>query len=654
MYTITPSTATDSNYAVSFVTNTFAITATALTVTADAGQTKTYGTTEPTLTYTITGFANGDVEADLDAPVSIARVAGENVGMYTITPSTATDSNYAVSFVTDTFAITATALTVTADAGQTKTYGTTEPTLTYTITGFANGDVEADLDAPVSIARVAGENVGTYTITPSTATDSNYAVSFVTDTFAITATAITVTVAANNKNYDGTTAATVGTTSLTGVEPGDDVSIDGVPSAFNFATANVNTGITITATGNYTITGTDAGNYSVAQPTNLSADITEKELTITGLTGNDKVFDGTTIASASGTANLSGIFAGDVITLGGSPVYTFATSNIGTGITITTTGYTISGGDSGNYTLTQPTLSANISGDTLTLEDLSVTDATCNGSTDGSVVATVSGGSAPYSYQWSTGQTTTENFLNNLEGGNYSVTIVDALNNSVMQNFTIAEGTSLEATVTVGATVYLGYAATASISVKTITGGSAPYTYEWNTGETTQSIEVSPTETTTYTVTITDANGCSTTADAIVNVVDVRCGHHGHHNKVKVCHKGGRTICIPWWAVRWHLWHGDTLGGCDSDPNEVQITNLKVYPNPFKRHLHIKFNSTMDADVDFTVFNNRGKKVFQRTLSITEGDTKTKLNLSKLRRGYYYLKVVVNGEVKKIRHLIKR
>ncbi|MBL4642447.1 MAG: T9SS type A sorting domain-containing protein [Flavobacteriaceae bacterium] len=223
-----------------------------------------------------------------------------------------------------------------------------------------------------------------------------------------------------------------------------------------------------------------------------------------------------------------------------------------------------------------------------------------------------------------------------------------------MQNFTIAEGTSLEATVTEGATVYLGYAATASISVETITGGSAPYTYEWNTGETTQSIEVSPTETTTYTVTITDANGCSTTADAIVNVVDVRCGHHGHHNKVKICHKGGRTICIPWWAVRWHLWHGDTLGGCDSDPNEVLITNLKVYPNPFKRHLHIKFNSTMDADVDFTVFNHRGKKVFQRTLSITEGDTKTKLNLSRLRRGYYYLKVVVNGEVKKIRHLIKR
>ena len=655
-YTITPAAATDSNYTVSFITNTFAITATALTVTADAGQTKTYGTPDPIVTYTITGFVNGDVEADLDTPVSISRVTGENVGTYTITPAAATDSNYTVSFITNTFAITATALTVTADAGQTKTYGTPDPIITYTITGFVNGDVEADLDTPVSISRVTGENVGTYTITPAAATDLNYTVSFITNTFAITAGTLTLTVNANNKNYDGTTTATTGTASLNGTEAGDDVSIDSVPSAFNFVTENVGTGITVTATGNYTITGTDAGNYAVTQPTNLSANISEKELTITGLTGNDKVFDGTTLASASGTANLAGIFAGDVVALGGSPIYTFATSNIGAGITITTTGYTISGGDSGNYTLTQPTLSANITGDTLTLDDISVTDATCNGATDGAVIATVSGGSAPYSYQWSTGATTTGNFLNNLAGGNYSVTIVDALNNSVMQNFTIAQGTSLDATVTEGATVYLGYApaATTSISVETITGGSAPYTYEWNTGETTQSIEVSPNETTTYTVTITDSNGCSTTADAIVNVIDVRCGHHGHHNKVKVCHKGRRTICVPWWAARWHLKHGDTLGGCDSTTNEVQITNLKVYPNPFKHHLHVKFNSTTDADIDLTVFNNRGKKVFKKTLSITEGTTKTKLNLSRLRRGYYYLKIVVNGEVKKIRHLIKR
>ena len=636
---------------------------TPLTITVAANN-KTYnGTLTATVgAASLMGVSSGD-DVSINGVPSAFNFTSTNVGSgitvnatgnYTITGADA--GKYTLTQPSFSANITAAALTVTADVGQTKTYGATDPILTYTISGFVNGDLEADLDTPVSIARVAGENSGAYTITPSAATDLNYAVSFVTNPFAITTQTLTVTVAANSKNYDGTTAATVGTASLAGVEAGDDISIDGVPSAFNFATKNASNSITVTATGNYTITGTDAGNYSVTQPSNLTADITKKELTITGLTGNDKVFDGTTIASASGIANLSGVFASDIVPLGGSPVYTFATSNIGTGITITTTGYTISGGDSGNYTLVQPVLSATITGDTLTIDDISVTHVTCNGIADGSVVATISGGSAPYSYAWSTGATTTENFLNNLTGGDYSVTIVDALSNSVMQNFTIAEGTPIEATVTQGATVYLGYtpAATATITVETITGGNAPYTYQWNTGETTQSIEVSPTETTTYTVTITDLNGCSTTADALVSVIDVRCGHHGHHNKVKVCHKGRKTICVPWWAARWHLKHGDTLGGCNSDSNEVQITNLKVYPNPFKHHLHVKFNSTMDADVDLTVFNNRGRQVFRKSLSITEGDTKTKLNLSKLRRGYYYLKVVVNGEVKKIRHLIKR
>jgi hypothetical protein len=90
-----------------------------------------YGATDPTLTYSITGFVNGDTEADLDTGVSISRAAGEDVDTYTITPSAAADSNYTVSFVTADFTITAADLTVTADADQTKVYGATDPVLTY-------------------------------------------------------------------------------------------------------------------------------------------------------------------------------------------------------------------------------------------------------------------------------------------------------------------------------------------------------------------------------------------------------------------------------------------------------------------------------------------------------------------------------------------
>ena len=72
--------------------------------------------------------------------------------------------------------------------------------------------------------------------------------------------------------------------------------------------------------------------------------------------------------------------------LGGSPVFTFASANVGTGITITTTGYTISGTDSGNYTLTQPTLSGDITAKELTITGIQEaikhmmhTDATASG-----------------------------------------------------------------------------------------------------------------------------------------------------------------------------------------------------------------------------------------------------------------------------------
>ena len=89
--------------------------------------------------------------------------------------------------------------------------------------------------------------------------------------------------------------------------------------------------------------------------------ITAKELTITGLSGNDKVYDGTTTATVSGTAILNDVETGDEVTLGGTPVFVFDNANVGTGIGITASGYEISGADAGSYYLTAPSgLSADI------------------------------------------------------------------------------------------------------------------------------------------------------------------------------------------------------------------------------------------------------------------------------------------------------
>ena len=208
--------------------------------------------------------------------------------------------------------------------------------------------------------------------------------------------------------------------------------------------------VTVVGTGTTNITASQAGDTNYNSASNIIQEFTidKAVLTITGLTGDNKTYDGTTVASASGTPSLSGVLGFDNVSLNGSPVYTFSSENIGTGIPISTTGYIISGDDSGNYILVQPALSADIIGNAITIVDILTTDVTCNGAADGSAIVNVSGGSVPYSYHWSTGVTTTSNVLNTLSGGTHSVTIFDALNNSVTQNFSINEGVPIEATVT--------------------------------------------------------------------------------------------------------------------------------------------------------------------------------------------------------------
>ena len=352
MNTVTPSGAADSNYSISFVTTTFSITKAPLLVTADSGISKVYGAIDPALTYTITGYVNGNTEGVLDTGVSISRVSGENAGMNTVTPSGAADSNYSISFVTTTFSITKAPLLVTADSGISKVYGAADPDLTYTITGFVSGDIEGDLDTGVSISRVSGENAGMYTVTPSGAADANYSISFVTATFSITPAGLTVTADSGLSKVYGNNDPTL-TYMIIGFVNGD--------TEANLDTPVTNTRAVGEDVGIYTITPSGAAdiNYSISF-VESTFEITPADLIIIGLVGKNKVYDETTVATTTGTAILSGIVSNDGVTLGGSPVFTFESPEPGILIMITTTGYTITGSDSGNYTLTQPTLYADI------------------------------------------------------------------------------------------------------------------------------------------------------------------------------------------------------------------------------------------------------------------------------------------------------
>ncbi|WP_299008047.1 PKD domain-containing protein, partial [uncultured Tenacibaculum sp.] len=129
------------------------------------------------------------------------------------------------------------------------------------------------------------------------------------------------------------------------------------------------------------------------------------------------------------------------------------------------------------------------------------TNVSCNGENDGAADLTVTGGKAPYTYSWNTGASTED--LNSLTIGNYSVTVTDANGCIALANVTITEPLVLSLSL-LGSDLSCG-GSDGAIDL-TVSGGTAPYTYSWNTGDTTE--DLSGLIAGTYTVTVTDANGC--------------------------------------------------------------------------------------------------------------------------------------------------
>ncbi|WP_268037065.1 MBG domain-containing protein, partial [Algoriphagus sp. PAP.12] len=140
------------NYTINFTGADFAITPRTLNITANANQAKVYGSADPVFAYTASNFGNGDNTSILTGALS--RAAGEDVGMYAITIGTLdAGMNYVINFTSADFEIAEKVLNVTADAGQGKVFGTADPTLTYQVTGFENGDDETILTG--ALARAA-------------------------------------------------------------------------------------------------------------------------------------------------------------------------------------------------------------------------------------------------------------------------------------------------------------------------------------------------------------------------------------------------------------------------------------------------------------------------------------------------------------------
>lgn len=237
----------------------------------------------------------------------------------------------------------------------------------------------------------------------------------------------------------------------------------------------------------------------------------------------------------------------------------------------------------------------------------------CAGSL-GSISLNPTGGTPPYSFQWSTGATTPS--LVGLAPGAYGVTIHDATGLCMKKtSVTVNAAAAFSVGLGIDRTVYLGYAPLGCTNLAAaMSGGLPPFAYQWSNGATTSSINACPTVATTYAVTVTDARGCVSTDAAIVNVVDVRCG--SNLNKVLVCHNGS-LICMSQAQAAAHVSHGDKLGSCTgktAEPETGIVTEalelkMTAFPTPATDGLHFRVASPESGVMSLEIFDLKGQRV---------------------------------------------
>ncbi len=154
----------------------------------------------------------------------------------------------------------------------------------------------------------------------------------------------------------------------------------------------------------------------------------------------------------------------------------------------------------------------------------SVINASCFGSTDGSIDISVSGGSPAYSYSWSkNGSPLLANTqdLNGLSFGNYSLTVTDSKGCSVTQSFTITQPNDINIISSVAKTSCAG-TADGIITISSISGGTAPYQYKVNAGGFAAAnlpLNIGGLSSGNYSITVKDSKGCEKSFSIIVGTI---------------------------------------------------------------------------------------------------------------------------------------
>ena len=346
-----------------------------------------------------------------------------------------------------------------------------------------------------------------------------------------------------------------------------DIMVSGGTTPYNFAWSNgANTeDISGLSPNTYCVTVTDANGcvatacQVITQPAQLLASATETNVTCYDF-GNGTV---------------------DLTVSGGTTPYYYSWSNGATTqdlANLAPGNYCVTVTDSHNCmvtlcrTITQPAM-LEVTG--------TVVNPLCYGDMNGSINITVTGGTMPYNYNW--GNQGINEDLMNLGAGTYCVTVTDANGCVATACYTLTQPDELVVEVYTVVNVDCYNNGNGSIDIFVL-GGTTNYTYLWSNGATTQDImNLMPG---TYTVTVTDANGCTATNGATITQpdlleVDVTVTHiicHGDNNgTLTLSVMGGTTAYMinvvgpggPWTNVA----NNSTLTGLGAGTYCVNVTD---------------------------------------------------------------------------------
>ncbi|MBI2269340.1 MAG: gliding motility-associated C-terminal domain-containing protein [Bacteroidetes bacterium] len=275
----------------------------------------------------------------------------------------------------------------------------------------------------------------------------------------------------------------------------------GGTAPYTYAWNNTQTAATATGlgTGSYQVTVTDSKGCSnistvtITEPTAITVTTTEIKPACGAVTG-------------SATVNATG----------GAGTYTYAWSPPGT------SGTTISGVSAGSYTVTVTDANSCTKSDIITISNnpapsintLTGTPPLCNNGTNGTAVTTANGGTGTLTYAWSNAPTNNTTTTSGLSAGTYVVTVTDANGCLAVSTVVITQPTAVAATSSFVNSNCGKPDGSVSVSP---TGGTGAYTYTWSGAASGQTSPATGLLAGSYTATVSDANGCTTTTSATIS-----------------------------------------------------------------------------------------------------------------------------------------